>query len=99
MKLSGMPILSHTTRSVIGKPDKIRKNAIIEHKTTPLNCHDCGLESFDDCEDNGKHVPANPKRFPCVWCTRNPELDDLPRLDWYNEAWVLDSKNRAFIEA
>jgi len=38
-----------------------------------MTCHDCGLESVDDCVQ-GKHIPADPTKFPCDYCLRNPEV-------------------------
>jgi len=57
-----------------------------------LNCHECGLESADDCEQ-GRHIPAIDALEPCSSCVRNPRMKDL-----WDERWCLDENGQPMIE-
>jgi hypothetical protein len=75
-------------------PDELASKIILEKST----CHNCGLESVDDCVQE-KHIPADPTKFPCIGCVRNPERNtQLISRDFWNECWTLDEKNLPFIE-
>jgi hypothetical protein len=60
------------------------------------NCHECGLEAFDECESQNKHVPADETLAPCKFCSRNPAA--VGWYDFYEEQWTLDTVGNPIIE-
>jgi len=50
------------------------------------NCHGCGLEDADACEE-GKHILAIDTLEPCHSCLRNPRVHDH-----WDETWTLDEE-------
>jgi len=63
-----------------------------------LSCHNCGLEAVDDCETEGKHIPATPDKPPCRFCERNREADGEV-FDFHSETWVLEQVSYGMFEA
>jgi len=61
-----------------------------------FTCHGCGLE-WENCPRT--HEPADPTKFPCVGCVRNPKRNtQLISKDFWDECWSLDENNLPFIE-
>jgi hypothetical protein len=70
----------------------------IEERTK--TCHECGLESIDDCETTKKHIPDDENFAPCVYCVRN-HLEHTPtnwRADFYSERWYRDADKAPHID-
>jgi hypothetical protein len=53
------------------------------------SCHDCGLESLGDCEENRVHRSVDAKSPPCKFCVRNRYSNAKTVTDFYSENWVL----------
>ena len=76
---------------------------MLEKRKEAQNCHLCGLENFDACEDGSVHKPALEKNeLPCASCARNPDVIG-GRFDFYDEQWTREftAKNglgKCFIE-
>lgn len=58
-------------------------------------CHGCGLEN-SECDANGKHIPADSKIYPCIYCSRNPNVKLL--RDHWSERWTINAEGEAIIE-
>jgi hypothetical protein len=59
-------------------------------------CHDCGLEAFDECESEKRHIPADENLAPCKFCSRNPVK--VGWYDFYEEQWTLDTARNPILE-
>jgi len=64
---------------------------IILSKSVEKTCHNCGLESADNCPQ--KHIPADESLEVCAHCLRNPNYKDR-----WNECWTLNENNLPFVE-
>ena len=81
-------------------PDELASKIILEKST----CHNCGLESADDCPK--RHIPYDFNVKPCRNCLRNPQIILGPQMgnlkpkqkDFWNECLTLDENNLPFIE-
>jgi hypothetical protein len=62
-----------------------------ENRKELRSCHDCGLESLGDCENQNKHIPVDENSPPCKFCTRNSYISENTRnlTDFFSEAWTL----------
>jgi hypothetical protein len=61
------------------------------------NCHECGFEAIDDCENEKIHRSSRETQLLCSVCVRNPEKKTLTtnwRADFFHEQWRLDSKGQ-----
>ena len=75
-----------------------------QQKVRPKTCHDCGLETID-AKSKGKFyvlaglkTPSTPDKAPCLYCERNPKVDEEV-FDFYSETWVLVQLTNGTFEA
>jgi hypothetical protein len=56
-------------------------------------CHDCGVEAFDQCENDGQHIPYDEEKAPCKFCERNLKSERIAS-DFYSQNWILDANKK-----
>ena len=73
-----------------------------EKRKEPRNCHNCGLESLDDCESRHIHIPDDEKLAPCKFCCRSkysPRYAENRELsDFYSQMWTRDEERDPLLE-
>jgi hypothetical protein len=71
-----------------------------EKRKETRNCHDCGLEAFDSCEESLEHIPFDESLPPCKYCLRNPNpaKDAKMLTDFWDEMWFLESDKSPALE-